>query len=384
MNNNINIPSAGPSITQSEIDLVVEAVTHGWYESRNMHFEQFQNEFGRLVQKKNILPVSNCTAAIHLSMLSAGIGVGDEVIVPDVTWVASVAPIVYTGAKPVFCDIDRYTWCIDPESFQKCITDKTKAVIVVDLYGNMPDIDQILSIARGNNILVIEDAAEGLGATYNGKPAGSFGDISVFSFNATKIAVAGQGGVFATDDEKLFESAKRLYHHGMAKYTDETTFWSLEVGYNYQWTNIQASLALAQIRRLDELVAQRRTLFTWYQDRLKDIEGIQLNSEPENICNTYWVVSAIVDPSYGIKKEDFIKSFKKKNIDTRPFFYPVSSMPAYEKYVVDKDMISINSVAYEISPFGISFPSAATLTEKQVDIVCRAFKNILESHLLKK
>ncbi len=304
-----NIPSAGPSITQAEIDLVKEAITKGWYESRNMHLDQFNEEFSRLVQKKYILPTSNCTSAIHLALLSAGIDPGDEVIVPDVTWVASAAPIIYIGATPVFCDIDRYNWCIDPHSFENCITNKTKAVVMVDLYGNLPDVNKVLSIARANDVLVIEDAAEGFGATYNGKPAGSFGDISVFSFNATKIAVAGQGGVFATDDEELFERAKRLYHHGMAKYSDETTFWSLEVGYNYQWTNIQAALALAQIRRLDELVEQRRNLFKWYKQRLEGIDGIQLNSEAEGVTNTYWVVSAIVDPSYGLRKEDFIKRF---------------------------------------------------------------------------
>jgi perosamine synthetase len=375
-----NIPSAGPSITQAEIDLVTEAVTYGWYESRNMHFAQFNEEFSQLVQKKYILPVNNCTSAIHLALLSAGIGPGDEVIVPDVTWVASAAPIIYTGATPVFCDIDRYNWCIDPQSFENCITNKTKAVVMVDLYGNLPDVDKILSIARANDILVIEDAAEGLGATYNGKPAGSFGDISVFSFNATKIAVAGQGGVFATDDEKLFERAKRLYHHGMDKYTDKTTFWSLEVGYNYQWTNIQAALALAQIRRLDELVKQRRDLFKWYKQRLEGIDGIQLNAEAEGVTNTYWVVSAIVDPSYSLRKEDFIKRFKDHNIDTRPFFYPVSSMPAYENYKKSKDMATINPVSYELSSYGISFPSAAIITEDQVDRVCTVFKNILENN----
>ena len=375
-----NIPSAGPSITQAEIDLVTEAVTQGWYESRNMHFDQLVKEFSQLVQKIYILPVSNCTSAIHLSLLSADIGPGDEVIVPDVTWVASAAPIVYTGAIPVFCDIDRNNWCIDPESFQRCITNKTKAVMVIDLYGNMTDMDQILPIARENNIIVIEDAAAGLGATYNGNPAGSFGDVSVFSFNATKIAVAGQGGIFATDDKTLYDRAKKLYHHGMAKYTDETTFWSLEVGYNYQWTNIQAALALAQIRRLDELVNHRRTMFSWYSERLKDLDGIQLNGEANNVMNTYWVISAIIDPSFGFKKEDLMKRFKENNIDTRPFFYPVSSMPPYKKYVADKDMASINPVSYSLSPFGISFPSAAIITEDQVDRVCTVFKNILENN----
>tara|TARA_B110000438_G_scaffold300036_1_gene351505 strand:- start:1278 stop:2420 length:1143 start_codon:yes stop_codon:yes gene_type:complete len=374
-----NIPSAGPSITQKEIDLVTEAVTLGWYESRNIHFDKFNEEFAKLINKKYILPVSNCTAAIHLALLSLEIGSGDEVIVPDVTWVASVAPIIYTGAKPVFCDIDKDNWCIDPKSFEKCITKNTKAVIVVDLYGNMPNMKEILSIAKENKILIIEDTAEGLGSLYNSLPAGSFGDISVFSFNATKIAVAGQGGVFATNNKDFFERAKRLYHHGMAKYTEETTFWSLEIGYNYQWTNIQAALALAQIRRLEELVNQRRTLFSWYKERLKDIDGVQLNSEADNVKNTYWVVSAIVDKGYGLKKEDFMKKFKEKNIDSRPFFYPVSSMPPYRKYL-NKKYDNLNPVSYSLSKYGISFPSAAIINEIQVDHICTLFKNILNNN----
>tara|TARA_Y100000590_G_scaffold346710_1_gene397075 strand:- start:7077 stop:8222 length:1146 start_codon:yes stop_codon:yes gene_type:complete len=375
-----NIPSAGPSITETEIKFVTEAVTKGWYESRNMHLDQFNNEFSALIKKKYILPVANCTSAIHLSLLSVGIGKGDEVIVPDITWVASAAPIVYTGAKPVFCDIDKNNWCLDPESFEKCITDKTKAVMLVDLYGNMPDMDKILSIARNHDILVIEDAAEGLGASYKNEPAGSFGDISIFSFNATKIAVSGQGGVFATNDEETFNRAKRLHHHGMAKYTNETTFWSLEIGYNYQWTNIQAALALAQIRRLDELVNQRRNIFNWYKNRLDEIEGIQINSEENHVKNTYWVVSAIVDSSYGLKKEDFIKKFKYHNIDTRPFFYPISSMPPYKKYVKNKNISDINPVSYKLSSYGISFPSAAIITEQQVDFICEIFNKILSNH----
>lgn len=374
----INIPSAGPSITKLEIDLVTEAVKEGWYESRNIHFDQFNKEFSDLVNKKYILPVSNCTAAIHLALLSLEIGPGDEVIVPDITWVASVAPIVYAGATPVFCDIDKDNWCINPDSFNKCISKKTKAVMVVDLYGNMPEMDKIQTIAKNNNITIIEDAAEGMGALYTDKPAGSFGEISVFSFNATKIAVAGQGGVFATNNEILFEKAKRLYHHGMAKYTDETTFWSLEIGYNYQWTNIQAALALAQIRRLDELVNHRRDMFSWYSDRLMNLDGIKLNNEHTNVRNTYWVVSAIVDPSYGLKKEKLMKRFKEHGIDTRPFFYPVSSMPPYKKFIKDKNMISENPISYNLSPYGISLPSAAIIMEKEVEKVCSIFRRILE------
>ena len=371
--NKKKIPSAGPSITELEIELVNDAMKLGWYDNRNMHIDQFVDEFSSIIKKKYILPVNSCTAAIHLSLLVLDVSRGDEIIVPDITWVASASPILYCGAKPVFCDIDKKNWCIDPRSFEDSITKKTKAVIVVDLYGNMPDYSSIKSIAKKHNIVIIEDAAESLGAFLNEKPAGHFGDISVFSFNATKIAIAGQGGVFATDDENLYQKAKNLHHHGMAKYTDKTTFWSLELGFNYQWTNIQAALALAQIRRLDELVRQRRQIFKWYYNRLKDVPGIQLNSEEKNVRNTYWVVSAIISKNYDLKKENFINLFSKKNIDSRPFFYPVSSMPTFEKFVNKKTIKKKNPISYDISPYGISFPSAANLNEDQVNYVCDIF-----------
>jgi perosamine synthetase len=373
-----NICSAGPSVTQLEIDLVNEAVTNGWYDNRNMHTDQFINEFKEIVNRKYVLPCTNCTAAIHLSLLALGITEGDEVIVPDVTWIASVAPIIYVGATPVFVDINEDDWCISASSVKKAITEKTKAIIVVDLYGNMPQMDELLKIAKDNNISVVEDAAESLGAKYQGNPSGSFGDISVFSFNATKLAMAGQGGVFATDNEKLYNQAKLYSHHGMLKYTEKTTFWSVIVGYNYQWTNIQAALALAQIRRLDDLVEGRRNIFNWYKKHLLNVPGITLNSEKINVFSTYWVVTVIVDPSYCLLKEDMLAYFNQHRIDCRPFFYPASSMPPYQKYV-SENADNTNPVSYRLSKYGISLPSAASLTEDDVIYICNIFKVMLEN-----
>jgi perosamine synthetase len=374
---NKSIPSAGASITEKEIELVTEAIKYGWYENRNMHIEPFVKEFSKYAKAKYCLPVTNCTSAIHLALAGLNIGKGDEVIVPDITWVASVAPIHYVGATPIFADIDENNWCLSPASFEKSITQKTKAVIMVDLYGNMPNVDAILDIAKNHNILIIEDAAEAIGAKYKNQNAGTFGDVNVFSFNATKLLVSGQGGMLTTNNKKVFERAKLLAHHGMVKYTDKTTFWSTEIGFNYQWTNIQAALAFAQLSRLEELVAQRRRIFNWYYERLKDIDGIRLNNESKDVFNTYWVVTAIVDKKYNLTKEDFLRKFQEKNIDCRPFFYPISSMPAYKDYVGDKNMKTINPVSYKISPYGISFPSAAILKEEDVDLVCNMFQEFL-------
>lgn len=373
------IPSAGPSITNKEIKLVTEAIKEGWYEKRNMHIDQLVKEFSEYVGMQYCYPTTNCTSALHLALLALGVGPGDEVIVPDITWVASVAPIHYVGATPVFADIEERSWGLSPESFEKAITKRTKAVIIVDIYGNMPDMDKLLKIARKHKIKVIEDAAEAMGARYKDRPAGSFGDIAAFSFNATKILIAGQGGMVATNNKKYFERFEILAHHGMLPY-NKKTFWSVEIGYNYLWTNIQAALALAQLRRLEELVTIKRRIFTWYKKRLGDIEGIQLNQEPSETYSTYWIINVILSGKYRIKKEVIQQEFKKYSIDTRPFFYPVSSQPAYKQYAGGKNYKKINPISYKVSEYGISLPYALNLTEDDVDYVCRLFIKILNKY----
>ena len=377
---NRHYPSAGPSITDKEIQLVTDAVTNGWYDDRNIHTDLFIKEFKEIINREYVLPVSNCTAAIHLSLLALNIQPGDEIIVPDITWIASVAPIVYVGARPIFVDINKDDWCISIDSIRNSITKKTKAIIVVDLYGNMPNMDEILKLSKDHNLYLIEDAAESLGSKYKGRPAGSFGEISVFSFNATKLAMAGQGGVFATNDEELYNKAKLYSHHGMIKYTDKTTFWSVVVGYNYQWTNIQAALALAQIRRLEELVNHRRQIFQWYKEKLNSIHGLQLNCESSDVFNTYWVVTVIVDEMYKLKKEDLLRLFSEINIDCRPFFYPASSMPAYENFSYN-NYNKKNNNSYALSEYGISLPSSANLNENDIEYISNKFINILQNNI---
>lgn len=377
MVHNKRIPSAGPSITDEEVRLVTEAVKYGWYENMNMYIDQFVEEFSDYTGMKYCLPTCHGTSAIHLALLGLNIGPGDEVIVPDITWVASAGPVHYVGAKVVFADIDRKSWCISPESFEKSITEKTKAVIVVGLFGNLPNMDEIRSIAKRHKIVIIEDAAESIGAEYKGKKAGTFGKIGVFSFNATKLVIAGQGGMITTNDKDLFERFKRLAHHGIIKAPNSKYYWSHEIGYNYNWTNIQAALALAQLRRIDELIMMRRRINGWYRERLEDIDGIQLNYESEDVRSTFWLTVAIVSPKYKMKKEKIQEEFRKYDIDARPFFYPISSMPPYAKYCGGKDMEKINPVSYEISPYGICLPSAFAITEDQASYVCASFKRIL-------
>lgn len=373
------ISSAGPSITQKEIDLVTQAVTDGWYENMDKYIQEFIQSFSSYLGIKYCLPTAHCTDAIHLALLSLGVGPGDEVIVPDITWVASAAPITYVGAQPIFVDIAEDSWCMSPESFERAITKKTKAVIVVDLLGNMPEWDTIKQIANKYRIVIIEDAAEGIGAKYESRQAGCFGRVSLFSFNATKLIISGQGGMFCTDDELLYEHSKRLSHHGISKQPGGKYYWSEEIGYNYNWTNIQAALVLAQLQRIDELLDKKTQIFSWYYERLKDVDGIVLNNCNEKVSPTYWLSVAIINSKYGLNKELLGNRLDEYAIDARPFFYPISSMPAFSKYCADKNMIKENPVSYNISPYGICLPSGNNISEDDAEYVCEALKEILKN-----
>ncbi|MDB3994446.1 DegT/DnrJ/EryC1/StrS family aminotransferase [Gammaproteobacteria bacterium] len=371
------IPSAGPSITKKEIDKVSEAIEVGWGSKMNFYIDSFVDQFSEFTGIEYCLPTAHCTDAIHLSLLSQGIKSGDEVIVPDLSWVASASPITYVQATPVFVDVDPVSLCIDTKSIENAITKKTKAIMAVDLIGNMPDWDEVQKIADTNNLILIEDAAEGIGATYKNKKAGSFGDVSLFSFNATKLIMSGQGGMLCTNDEEIYLKAKLFSHQGIKKEPGHEYFWSTEVGYNYNWTNIQAALALAQLERIDELIQYKEWLFRKYEEHLSDIEGIRLNQNHLTVDPCFWMTIAIVDENLGLSKQELVRQFDKYNIDIRPMFYPISSMPPYQKYI-NNSSENYNSNAISISARGICLPSGNNLTDEDVEYVCEAFKLILK------
>lgn len=373
------ITSAGPSITQAEIDLVTEAIRDGWQDKMNSYIDQFVSKFSQFVGVKHCLPTAHCTDAIHLAMLALGISAGDEVIVPDLTWVASVAPILYVGASPVFADIDPVSWCITAESIEQRITSKTKAVVVVDLLGNMPEWNEITDLCQQRGIIVIEDAAESIGATYEGKQAGTFGEISLFSFNATKLIMSGQGGALCTNDSDLYKKAKLHSHHGIDKKLSGRYYWSNVLGYNYNWTNLQAALALAQLGRIEELIAYKKWLFHEYENGLREIDGLQLSSAKLNVDPTYWISVAILDPKYGLNKEELGERFSEYQIDMRPLFYPVSSMPPFQPYVSGKTMREENPITYQLSKYGVCLPNGNNLEADDVKYISEIFKYLIQN-----
>jgi perosamine synthetase len=375
------IPVAGPSITQKEIDYVTDAVTNAWYGNANIYHERFEKAFAEYLGVRYAISLPSCTSAIHLSLLALGVGPGDEVIVPDATWIASAAPISYVGATPIFADIDRQTWCLSGATLEACITPRTKAVIIVDLYGNMPEMNELLDVARKHGLAVIEDAAEAAGAEYEGRKAGSFGDTGVFSFHGSKTLTTGEGGMLATNDGELFGRVLFLRDHGRRQ--GDKHFWNREVAYKYKMSNMQAALGLAQLERIDELIERKRQIFAWYKEELEDIEEITLNRQLAGAKNSYWMVTAVLDPNLGIEKGYLQKELSARNIDSRPFFHPLSSIPAYQHLEQAHQAGGRNQVSYRICPYGINLPSALNLDNERVKYVCEALKEIISSETSK-
>lgn len=368
------IPVAGPSITQKEIDYVTDAVTNAWYGQAGIYNDRFEKLFAERAGTKLAMTLPSCTSGLHLALASLGITTGDEVIVPEVTWIATAAPISYVGATPVFVDVDPVHWCICPESLEAAITPRTKAVITVDLYGNMPDYDRLAAIASKHGLKLIEDAAEAVGATYKGRPAGSLGDVGVFSFHGSKTLTTGEGGMLVTDQQGLFDRANFLRDHG--RRPGDFSFANSEVAFKYKMSSMQAALGCAQTERLDELIEAKRRAFSWYHERLKDIPAIRLNNPGPDVLGTYWMVSFVWEPSLGIGKKDVRDALAKHHIDTRPFFSPLSSLEAYRHLQVEPGWQERNPVSYQLANSGINLPSSLTITEQEVDLVCEHVRNL--------
>jgi len=365
---------AGPWITELEIKTVEDAMRNGWYENAYYYCEKLQGEFAKYHNRKYALMTSNCTAAIHLLLAGLNIKDGDEVIIPECTWIATAAPVTYQRAKPVFCDIDPVDWCLDPDSVEKSITKNTKAIIVVDLFGNMPRMDELIDISKKHNIPLIEDAAEALGSKYKGTRAGKFGIASVFSFHRTKTMTTGEGGILLLDDDKLYKRCKFLRDHGRV---EGIPYYNSEVTFKYMPFNVQAALGYAQFQRLDELIAKKREIFHMYKERLKDIEDLQFNYEPEWIFNSVWVTGLVFGKSHNMSRVDAIKKLEAIGVPSRPFFYPLSFLPAYPDYD-ENEYRKRNPVAYDISSRGINLSCALNLTEGQIDVICDGIRKILK------
>ena len=351
-----------PSITKLEIDYAADAATNGWGDRCYEYIGRFEDLFRKYLGVNYALATSSCTGAMHIGLSALNVGLGDEVILGDINWIASVAPVTYLGAKPVFVDVLPDTWCIDPTKAEKAITKRTKAIIAVHLYGNLCNIDELLDLGKRYNIPIIEDAAEAIGSEWFGKKAGSMGAFGTFSFHGTKTITTGEGGMLVTQEEALFEKALTLSNHGRAR-GQKKQFWPDIIGFKYKISNIQAAIGCAQMQRLEELILKKRKIFEYYAERLKDLP-LKMNPEPEGTKNGFWMPSIIVDEEVSFDRESLLNAFKADNIDGRVFFWPLSMLPMFERQPE-------NTVSYGLFNRAINLPTYHDLTESEMDRVVK-------------
>ena len=291
------IPVAGPWITEREVEAVAAAARGSWYEGATLESRAFEAEFAAAVGRRHAIALPSCTSGLHLSLMALGIGPGDEVVVPESTWVATAAPIHYVGATPVFVDVEVDTWSASIDSARAVLSSRTRAIVVVDLYGGFPKLESFEALAAEHDIPVIEDAAEAAGGWHAGRAAGSFGRLSTFSFHGSKTLTTGEGGMVLCDDEALYERMLFLRDHG--RLPGDTSFRSVEIAWKYKMSELQAALGRVQLDRIEELIAKKREIFRWYEERLDGLP-LRLNAERPGERATFWMVTAIFDEMTGL------------------------------------------------------------------------------------
>jgi perosamine synthetase len=363
------IPISQPKLSQREIDYVTDAVKSGWVSSLGRYVDKFEQDFAAFCGTRYAVSVSNGTVGLHLAFKVLGIGAGDEVIVPDLTFVATANAVVTAGAVPVMVDVRRDSWCIDVERIAAAITPRTKAIVPVHLYGHPADMPAIMALAKKHKLYVVEDAAEAHGASIAGTRVGAFGDCGVFSLYGNKIITSGEGGMITTNDPDIYARSRYLRDHAMSK---DVRYWHTEVGYNYRMTNIQAALGLAQLEQIDDFLRQRARLLDLYRQKLEP-HGFEcnpkVNAEPVN-----WISCAVVKGLGRARRDAVAARLRERGVDTRPFFFPMSMFPMYaDANVTATD----NPVSYALSENGFNLPTFVDITEEQISEVCAVFLDTL-------
>lgn len=360
-----------PSITELEVEYAMDAARNGWGRKCYDYIYKFEDLFRDHIGVKYAVATSSCTGAYHLGLAALGIGEGDEVILADSNWIATVAPVIHLRAKPIFVDIDPVSWCICPKAVEKAITPKTRAILAVHLYGNPCEMGKLLSIGQKYQIPVIEDAAEAVGSMYRGQRVGGIGEFGVYSFHGTKTMTCGEGGMLVTNNQHIYEKAMVLNNHGRGL-NEKKQFWSESIGYKYKISNIQAAIGCAQIERVDELVSRKIEILTNYKELFKDISELRLNEEQSGNVNGAWMVNAEFSKQSGVTRGKAINSLKENGIDGRVFFYPLSSMDMFE----DRKE---NTNAWDISGRSVNLPSYHDMTLNDQQLVADIIKKIFNT-----
>jgi perosamine synthetase len=357
-----------PSITELEVGYATDAARNGWGEHCYDYIHRFERLFREHLGVGHAIATSSATGALHMGMAGLGIGPGDEVILADTNWVASVAPVMYLGATPVFVDILPDSWCLDPAAVERAVTPRTKAILAVHLYGNLCDMDALRSIGQRHGIAVIEDAAEALGSVWHGHKAGSMGTFGAFSFHGSKTVTTGEGGMFVTSDVALYERVLTLSNHGRAR-GQTKQFWPDLLGFKYKLSNVQAAIGCAQIERIDELTARKRAILARYRELLADVPGIAMNPEPEGTVNGAWMPTVVFGRDSGVTREKLLARFAAASIDARVFFHPLSGLPIFEGYAG-------GDLAMDIPARAVNLPSFHDMTDDDQQRVVRVLREV--------
>jgi perosamine synthetase len=361
------ISVASPNLDGNELAYVTDCIKTNWISSQGQYVRKFENLFTEYHEQRASLAVSNGTVALHLALVALGIGEGDEVIVPDLTFAASVNAIIYTGATPVLVDVEHDTWNINIEKAEKLITAKTRAIMPVHLFGHPCDMKAINILAVKHELLIIEDCAEALGSLYQGRPVGVFGDVATFSFFGNKTITTGEGGMVVFKDLKIAEYASVLRDHGMEK---TRRYWHAHVGYNYRLTNIQAAIGVAQYERLAEFVSAKRKIAATYNNCISKINFLTIPAERKDCVNSYWLYTFLVNEDAPFSRDNLIEYLSLCGVESRPVFFPIHEMPPYESFG-NKSQLLVSSY---ISSSGISLPSASSLTNEEQLFVCNCIE----------
>lgn len=364
------IPVSMPSVGPRERELVLQAVESGWISSLGEFVGRFESEFAAFCGVKEAVSVSNGTAALHLALHAHGIGPGDEVVVPDLSFIASANAVLMAGATPVFCDVDEDSLCLDVASAEACLTERTKAIMPVHLYGHAADMPAVMDVAERYGLVVIEDCAEAHGSEWSGQRVGSFGACGTFSFYANKNMTTGEGGMITTNSLELAADLRDLRDHAMSA---ERRYWHERLGFNYRMTNMQAAVGCAQMESLPGFLKARRRIFERYRANLGGDDRIRLNREAESARHSYWMICVEVVGAGMAARDSICEWMRERGVDTRPYFYPMSSMPYLDE--------AATPTAHRVSASGFNVPTFVDLTNDQVDRACEVLTAALDELL---
>jgi perosamine synthetase len=362
------IPISKPYIGAREKELVLDALDSGWVSSIGKYIDEFEANFARYCGTEYAIAVSNGTTGLHLALATLGLKPGDEVIIPDLTFVATANAVAYTGATPILADIDADTLCMDPASVKSLISARTRAIVPVHLYGHPADMDALTEIGDAHGVDIIEDAAEAHGAEYRGRRVGSLGKCGVFSFYGNKVITTGEGGMLTTNDREFYQRARRLRDHAMSP---QRRYFHEERGFNYRITNLQAALGVAQLERIDDFLRRRAEIMSWYQQEIATTDRVRLNRVKNWAKSAFWMVCLEVDWFDETRRNAFMQALKARGIDSRPYFCTMSSMPMYRQASMP--------ISARKAQIGLNLPSYFELTKREVQRIGSDVNMVLEA-----